>query len=459
MKAAAKYLKTPGLISLGGGLPSSDYFPFDEVSIKVPENGKWSPEEVHKNGKVLTAGKHDLAEGKSGFDIDTAFQYGQGHGAAQLLRFLLEHTEIIHDPPYQDWSCNMSIGATSSTDIAFRMFCNPGDWILTEQYTFPSMVETVRPFGVRVAAVAMDEYGMCAKSLDDMLSNWDEKERRGPKPFVVYTVPTGQNPTGATQPPERRKEIYKVAQKHDLYILEDEPYYFLQMEPYKPNATTKPPSSHAEFISELVPSFLSLDTDGRVMRFDSFSKVIAPGARVGWITASEQICERYRAHVDVCTQGPSGMSQLILYKLLEDHWGHDGYLDWLIHIRMEYTSRRDAILDACERHLPKDIVSWVPPMAGMFHWMEIDYTKHPKYPEMSMDEIEDEIFLKNVDYGTLLMKGSFFNAEEEKEKTQMFFRATYAAAKFDQIDEAIKRFGDAVRDSFGMKPAIANGVH
>lgn len=358
----------------------------------------------------------------------------------------------------------MTIGSTSATDMAFRMFCSPGDWILTEQYTFPTMIETARPLGVRVAGVGMDEYGLCPNKLDSILTNWDEKARRGPKPFLLYIVPTGQNPTGATQSAQRRREVYAVAQKHDLYILEDEPYYFLQMQPYTgPNAPdAPPPTSHNDFIKSLVPSFLSMDVDGRVMRFDSFSKVLAPGSRVGWITASEQICERYRNHSDTSTQGPSGVSQLILFKLLEEHWGHTGYLDWLIHIRMEYTSRRNAILDACERYLPKDIISWVPPMAGMFHWLRIDYTKHPRYPRMGMEEIEDEIFLKNVDHGTLLMKGSWFEAEPSEEEDgvegskAMFFRATYAAARFDQIEEAIRRFGAAVRESFGRP--VTNGA-
>jgi aromatic amino acid aminotransferase I len=448
------------LISLGGGLPSSEYFPFDELSIKVPDNGRYSEEDVHKHGKVLTAGKHDMAEEKSMFDIATAFQYGQGHGASQFLRWLVEHTEIVHDPPYEDWSCTMSIGSTSATDMAFRMFCEPGDWIMTEQFSFPTMIETVRPFGVRVVGIPMDEFGLCPKKLDEILSNWDEKERKGRKPFLLYIVPTGQNPTGATQGAQRRREVYAVAQKHDLFILEDEPYYFLQMQPYTgPNAADAPaPKSHAEFIKSLVPSYLSMDVDGRVMRFDSFSKVLAPGSRVGWVTASEQICERYRNHSDTSTQGPSGVSQLMLFKLLEEHWGHDGYLDWLIHIRMEYTARRNIILDACERYLPKDIVSWVPPMAGMFHWMQIDYTKHPQYPQKSMDEIEEDIFLKNVDHGTLLMKGSWFYAEEHAEKDKMYFRATYAAAKFEQIEEAIRRFGAAVRECFG-RAALTNGVH
>lgn len=460
MKSAAKFLKTPGLISLGGGLPSSDYFPFEELSIKVPSVSQFSQQQQngHSDHSVLASGKHDLAEGSSLYDIATAFQYGQGHGAAQFLRWMVEHTEIVHDPPYQDWGCTMTIGSTSATDMAFRMFCNPGDWILTEQYTFPTMVQTVRPMGVRVAGVEVDEHGLLATSLDEILSNWDEKARKGPKPFLLYTVPTGQNPTGSTQPLQRRKDIYAVAQKHDVFILEDEPYYFLQMQPYtgQDAADAPPPATHAEFLQSLVPSLLSMDVDGRVMRFDSFSKVIAPGSRVGWITASEEICERYRSHSDVSTQGPSGISQLVLFKLLDEHWGHSGYLDWLIHIRMEYTERRDATLKACEKYLPKEYVSWVAPAAGMFHWLQVDYKKHPDYQNKSLEEIEEEIFHKNIDHGVLLMRGSWFMAEAGLENDKMFFRATYAAAPFEKIKEAIKRFGDAVRESFGAAP-FANG--
>lgn len=470
LKTAAKHLKTPGLISLGGGLPSSEYFPFEELSITVPSLASLSPSQPNghadtstlKAGKneILTAGKHDLAEGVSLYDIATACQYGQGHGAAQFLRWMIEHTEIVHNPPYRDWSCTMTIGSTSACDFAFRLFCNPGDWMLTEQYTYPTMVVAAQGMGINIAAVGMDEHGMLATSLDDILSNWNVAERGGPKPFVVYTVPTGQNPTGFTQPLQRRKEIYAVAQKHDLYIFEDEPYYFLQMQPYTgANAPdVPPPTSHSDFIHSLVPSYLSLDVDGRVLRMDSFSKVIAPGSRVGWITASEQICEKYRMLSDLATQGPSGISQLVLFKLLDESWGHGGYLDWLIKIRMEYTERRDSILKACETYLPRDLVSWVAPSAGMFLWLEIDYKKHPHFTDKTLLEIEEEIFLKNIAHGTLLMCGSWFVAEQKAGKDTLFFRATYAAAPADQINEAIKRFGAAIRDSFGLAP-LANGMH
>lgn len=453
LKNAAKYLKTPGLISLGGGLPSSEYFPVEEMSFKVPAVGRLSsPEDVRGKAKVLTAGMHDMAEGKSAFDIATAFQYGQGHGSAQLLRWIVEHTEIVHNPPYQDWSCTMTVGSTCAFDMALRMFTRRGDWILSEEYTFPAMVETAAPMGVRVAAVGMDEHGMLAESLDEVLSTWCEKSRGGPKPFIVYTVPTGQNPTGSTQTLQRRKEIYAVAQKHDLYILEDEPYYFLQMQPYTgPNAPdVPPPASHQEFLDSLVPSFLSLDTDGRVMRMDSFSKVIAPGTRVGWISASEQIIKRYSTHADLSTQGPSGVSQLMLFKLLEEHWGHAGYLDWLIHIRMEYTARRNVILEACEKYLPKELVSWEPPMAGMFHWLRVEYTKHPHYGRKTVDDIEEEIFQAIIQHGTLLMKGCWFCAEQDAKPEEMFLRATYCAAPFEQIQEGTRRLGNALRESFGI---------
>lgn len=352
----------------------------------------------------------------------------------------------------QDWNCTMTVGSTCAWDFALRMFTEPGDWILSEQYSFPAAIETAVPMGVRCAGVAMDEQGMLPSSLDEVMCNWDERVRGSRKPFLIYTVPTGQNPTGATQSLERRREIYAMARKHDLYIFEDEPYYFLQMEPYAgPNAPeAMPPTSHAEFIKSLVPSYLSLDVDGRVMRADSFSKVLAPGSRCSWITASEQICDRFRTHADVSTQGPSGFSQLILYKLLDEQWGHAGYLDWLIHMRLEYTRRRNVMMEACELYLPREIVHWEPPTAGMFHWIQVDWRRHPHYPQKSLLEIEEELFQVIIAHGTLVMKGSWFCAEKSLPIDTMFFRATYAAARFGQIDEAIRRLGNALRDAFGL---------
>lgn len=140
------------------------------------------------------------------------------------------------------------------------------------------------------------------------------------------------------------------------------------MDPYKgPSASpVPPPSTHDEFLEALIPSFMKLDVDGRVVRLDSFSKVLAPGSRVGWAVLPEQLAERMVRHNEVSVQNPAGFAQIILYKLLDEQWGHGGYLDWLIHIRAEYTSRRNVLLDACHKYLPEPVVSWTPPAAGMF---------------------------------------------------------------------------------------------
>jgi aromatic amino acid aminotransferase I len=361
-------LKTPGIISLGGGLPCSEYFPFDYVAVKVPSAPHFSEQEVKESGVTVKAGKYDVSEGHGVYDLSIALNYGQGTGSAQLLRFVTEHTELVCNPPYADWQCVLTVGSTSALEQAYRIFTERGDYIMAEEYTFTSAVETARPLGLNVVSIKIDSDGLIPEAMDDILSNWDPNARGARKPHLLYTIPTGQNPTGATQGAERRRALYHVAQKHDVYILEDEPYYFLQMQPYTgANAPdVPPPASNEEFLSALVPTLLSMDVDGRVMRLDSFSKVIAPGTRTGWITASEQIVQRFTQYNECSPQNPSGFSQIILYKLLDETWGHVGYLQWLIHLRLEYTKRRDALLAACEKYLPREVVSWNPPAAGMF---------------------------------------------------------------------------------------------
>ncbi|GES57259.1 aromatic aminotransferase Aro8 [Aspergillus terreus] len=452
LKGAARYLKNPGLISLGGGLPSPEYFPIEEIDIKVPTPPGFSPEATRESGSVLRACKGDAQAGKSLYDLQVALNYGQAMGSPQLLRFVTEHTELIHNPPYADWQCCLTCGSTYSWDTALRMLCERGDFIMMEEYTFSSAQETVLPLGVKVVSIKMDEGGLIPESMDELLSNWDEAARGARKPFVLYTIPTGQNPTGATQSAARRKAIYQVAQKHNVFIVEDEPYYFLQMQPYRgaDSSAVPPPANHGEFIKSLIPSYLSIDVDGRVLRLESFSKVLTPGSRVGWVVGSEQIIERFIRNCEVASQNPGGISQIVIYKLLDEHWGHTGYLDWLINLRLSYTDRRNSMVRACEQHLPKEIASWIAPAAGMFHWIEVDWKKHPGLSSgKTREQIEENIFHAAVNNGVLVSRGSWFKAADVTEG-KMFFRATFAAASSEAISEAISRFGASLRAEFGL---------
>ncbi|KAI1774131.1 PLP-dependent transferase [Hypoxylon cercidicola] len=462
LKQAARYLKKPGMISLGGGLPSATNFPIDSLTMRIPTPPHFAEAQVPAAGRDVTVGKYDVREGRRGgvYDLAIASNYGQSAGAAQLLRWVTEHTELVHRPPYADWRCALTVGSTGALEQALRMFCDRAraDALLTEAHTFSTARETAAPLGIRVFGVAMDGQGLRADALDEVLAAWDPAARGGARrPSVLYTVPSGQNPTGATQGERRRRDIYDVCRRHDVYILEDEPYYFLQMPPYGASASASappPPAATPEaFLQGLVPSLLSMDTDGRVLRMDSFSKVVVPGARLGWVTASEQVVERYVRHAEVASQGPSGLSQVLLYKLVDEAWGHDGYLRWLMHLRLEYTRRRDAILVACERYLPRDLVSWVPPAAGMFLWLQVDHTQHPQASTKSILEIEDDIFASCIDKGVLAIRGSWFRAEQDVPPSGLFFRTTFAAASEDDMARAIERFGAAVRESFGRQPS------
>ncbi|KAK4105812.1 PLP-dependent transferase [Parathielavia hyrcaniae] len=437
LKQAAKHLKQPGLISLGGGLPCPEYFPISSLTLHIPRPPHFSEAAT----LAPDGGEHPE------YDLSTALNYGQANGSAQLTRFATEHTELVHGPiPYADWRVCLTVGSTAALEQTLRMLCecssNRQDSLLTEEFSFSTALETAGPLRVGVVGVPMDEQGLLPGEMERVLAAWDPRERGGRrKPHVLYTVPSGQNPTGATQGVGRRREVYEVARRHDLFIVEDEPYYYLQM-----------PLSGGDdvegFLEGLIPSYLSMDVDGRVLRMDSFSKVVVPGSRLGWVTASEQIIERFIRHAEVANQGPSGFSQVILHKLLDERWGHEGYLLWLMNLRMEYAKRRDVMVAACSEFLPREVVSWSTPQAGMFHWLKVNDELHPHASTKSILEIEDEIFNSCIAKGVLVARGSWFRSEQDKPPSGLYFRATFAAATPEKMREAIRRLGEAIRESY-----------
>lgn len=318
---------------------------------------------------TIPVGKHDIREGTADYDLAVALNYGQAAGSAQLLRLVTELTEVLHDPPYADWHCVQTTGSTGALETAARMFLERGrgDKVLMEEYTFSTAQETMEALGIGVVGVRMDGQGIVPGALGEVLEGWDEGAR-GRKPHVLYTVPAGQNPTGASVSAERVREIYAICEQHNIFILEDDPYYLLQMDPYTPSSPTSPPTSPPSlpsYLSSLPTSFLSIDTSGRVLRLDSFSKIMAPGSRMGWVTGAAQVIERFQRHCE-SSQGPSGFSQAALYALLEGRWGHEGFLEWLACLGGEYTGRRDKLLGACDEFLPKEVAKWDVPRAGMF---------------------------------------------------------------------------------------------
>lgn len=185
-------------------------------------------------------------------------------------------------------------------------------------------------------AIYLDAEGASATHLREILDTWDSSRRA--KPRVLYVIPSGQNPTGATQSPERRQEIYQISEENDLTILEDDPYYFLRPGECSEKAGTSVSTGG-------VPSYLSVDTSGRVVRLDSASKILAPGLRAGWVTANASIIDKFVAYHEISTVAVSGPVLLMLWKLLDESWGHKGFFSWLDQISQQYRLRRDLLLE------------------------------------------------------------------------------------------------------------------
>ncbi|KAK9368395.1 pyridoxal phosphate-dependent transferase [Lipomyces kononenkoae] len=476
LKTAFKYAIDPRIVSLGGGLPLPAYFPFETISATAPAAPftLYNDPELSATAPIVEVevNRYNRNQEPGMIPLATAMQYGQSDGCKPLLEWISEHTEMVHHPPYSNWGCLMTVGNTQGWDAALRLLTSRGDTILAEEYTFSSAMEAANAQGVRPVPVKVDLEGILADKLDEQLTNWE-----GPKPKLLYTIPTGQNPTGGTLSPERRQAVYDVLSKHDIIIVEDEPYYFLQMDAYIPGSSAtklpSPPTAEEEpdkynkFLSKLVTSYLSLDVDGRVLRLDSFSKVMAPGTRLGWIVAQEPFIERLTRQNEVSIQTPAGFSQAIVYSLLSK-WGHNGYLDWLIEMRKEYTHRRNVCLDALDKffvqpsaHAPTgltSVVQWKEPSAGMFFWLKLDVRKHPLYGELTPLQIENRIYHAGIDHGILFIPGSWFRADQDPvdetvkptngEEVSVFFRGTFATVPQDKLIEGIRLFAEVIAKEF-----------
>ena len=348
-------------------------------------------------------------------------------------------------------------------DASLRIFCNKGDTVLLEEYTYSSSVEAADAQGLNCIPMPLDGEGIIPEKLEEMLINWSDLYPDIPMPKLLYTIPTGQNPTGCTLSDSRKPYIYHLAQKYDMIIIEDEPYYFLQMDQYEPEERRlEQPASramtHAEFIGSLGKSFLELDVEGRVVRLDSVSKTFAPGCRMGWLVGSKHLLDNYWNLHEVSIQSTCGFAQSILGGIL-NRWGQGGYIDWLIGIRQEYTVKRNTCLDLCRKYLPAQVVNVPAVTAGMFFMIYIDAKKHPGFLTTFNGDyllMEQHIYRKCVSAGVLVTCSSWFKVNDpsphaHKSGTkQLAFRGTYASVQPEAMANGLEILGNVLRQEFGL---------
>ncbi|KAJ1987551.1 hypothetical protein GGI04_006127, partial [Coemansia thaxteri] len=212
---------TLAMINMAGGVPHPSTFPILQLRATVKSPGSTSTSSDRHSTLELEKSRRC----QSTESLDELLQYGDGCGVDSYCAFLRRYTQRVHRPLYAEWGVIASCGNTDAIGKAVSLFCEPGDTILVERWTFPGALSSLAAARVKPVPVAMDGEGMLPEELDRTCRKWSGAAA----PRAVYLVPTGQNPTGTTMSLARRKAIYAVAQKHNLAIIEDDPYYFLQL--------------------------------------------------------------------------------------------------------------------------------------------------------------------------------------------------------------------------------------
>lgn len=375
-----KVTRHPNIISFAGGLPAPETFPvkeLEEISCQL----------LREKGA-------------------TALQYGPTEGEAALREELakwLSHEKASIKPE----NILITTGSQQGLDIVSKIFLDPNDIVVLELPTYIGGLQTFASYRARMMGVSQDEHGMRIDLLEKLFAKLARKNK---KPKFIYVVPDFQNPSGVTMSLERRKAILELAYKYEVPLVEDSPYRDLR------------------FAGQAVPAIYSLDKENQVIVLGTFSKLLCPGLRLGWIIAPVEWMDRMivaKQGMDLCS--PS-YTQLIVAEFLRR-----GLLTGQIdRIRKLYAKKRKVMLAALNKYMPKG-VKWTEPEGGLFLWVKL-----PK--RMSATEL----FPKAVENKVAYVIGSAFHCDGKGHNTM---RINFSYPSEQQIEEGIKRLANMIQEN------------
>lgn len=306
-----KLMVGEGIIALSGGNPAREAFPEKEIAEITT--------------KILT--ENPVA----------ALQYSISEGYTPLREQITTYLKDNFDIGTEDDAVLITSGAQQANDMAVKIFCNEGDAIACDETIFIGSLSAIKANNVKLVGVPGDDQGMIPEELEKAIETNPIK--------MIYLIPNFSNPTGLTMPLERRKAIYEVAKKHGIMIVEDNPYGELR------------------FKGEHVPAFKSFDTEGLVCYSGSFSKVVAPGLRVGFMVANKQIVDRgtlLKQFGDVHT---NILAQMVIYEYYKNYDIKKHIAD----ISAFYAEKCAYMCQLIKEKLPEGI-KCIEPEGGMFVW-------------------------------------------------------------------------------------------
>lgn len=373
-----KVTQQPEVISFAGGLPNPKSFPIDDLQDIVK--------------KVLS---------KKG---ETALQYGTTQGLDELRESLAERSRKDGIDAEAD-NVIITSGSQQALDAIGKVFLNPGDVALVGLPTYLGGINAFRSYESNLMGIPLDDEGMQIDVLEEKIK---ELLKQDITPKFIYVVPTFQNPAGVVMPESRRKKLVDIANEYDLVIVEDDPYGKLRfdIEPVKP--------------------IKAFDDEGRVIYMSTFSKILAPGFRLAWMVASDELARKLiicKQALDLCTN--------TFTQFIADEFMRRGSLDLhIMKISEMYKPKRDIMMESMEKYFPEGY-HCNKPKGGMFAWATLP--KGIDTEQMFLDAIKEKV---------AYVHGKAFCVNGDGGRSM---RLNFSYASDEQIEEGIERLGAVIK--------------
>ncbi len=356
-----KVLARPNMISFAGGNPANDALP-DAVCARLAK------EALEKDGKRI-------------------LQYGATEGYPPFVESLTAYIRAHLALDVAPGNILPTTGSTQGMDLLCKAFIDPGDVVLVESPTFLGNMQSLRIYQSQLVPVESDDGGLILEKLEEAV------KKHHPK--LLYTIPTFQNPTGRTLAADRRKPIAEMAAKYGFVVIEDDPYRDLR------------------YAGEALPPIKSYDTTGHVVYMGSFSKIISPGLRVGYIIAQEDILRKCTIGKQSTDLHTPNLNQAIVDAFLRE----DLLAPHIQAILPGYGEKMNAMLEELDR-FPKG-TAYTKPEGGLFIFVEM--------PE-GVNATEE--FKEVVDLGVAYVPGTYFYPDGRHDNT---FRLNFSNSTTEQI--------------------------
>ena len=377
IREVLKATSVPGMIPFAAGNPAPDAFPVAEVQEIAAD--------ILKNRPI------------------DALQYGVTEGYPELISLIKDRMKSKYGIGRDFDSIIITSGAQQVMDLSTKVLCNEGDVIICESPSFIGSLNCFRSYNAKLVGVPVDADGMNIEALEKAL---DEN----PNAKMIYTIPNFQNPAGVTMSLEKRKKLYELAKAHGVMILEDNPYGDLRV------------------AGEDVPNIKSFDEDGIVIYSGSFSKILAPGIRIGFTVAPAPVVAKMTVGKQAVDVHTTQLMQMIVAEWMK-RYDVDEHIE---KIRKIYRRKLNLMCDMIDSELG-DAVCYVRPEGGLFIWCTL--------PE-GWDA--NEIFKRAVERKVAFVPGApFFTTPGKGQNT---FRLNFSAEPEERIREGIKRLGDLLKE-------------